>query len=232
MVMAAGFGKRMQPLTNERPKPLVEFNGKPLIDHGLDRLRDAGIKSVVANVHYLPDQIEKHVAARTSPKVAISDERETLLDTGGGAKRALPQLGDTPFLVINSDSIWREGPTPLIGRLLRAWDTLKMDCLMSLAVTSNSMGYDGVGDFNMEANGRLSRREPGQSTPFVNMGVYIVKPEMFKNTPDGPFSMNLLWDRAMQSGTLFGLRHDGFWMHLGTPDALALAQTLVQNETS
>jgi MurNAc alpha-1-phosphate uridylyltransferase len=224
MVLAAGFGKRMRPLTDAMPKPLVPLKGKPLIDHVLDRLSDGGITRAVVNVHYLPDMLEAHLAKRARPSIVISDERDAILDTGGGVARALPLLGDDPFVIHNSDSVWIEGVGSNIARMIAAWDPERMDSLMLLANGVTSLGYEGRGDFMMDAGGLLSRRPEHKDAPFVFTGVSIAHPRMFEGAPKGKFSLNKLWDRAIEARRLFGLRLDGAWMHVGTPEALAEAE--------
>ncbi len=224
IVLAAGLGKRMRPLTATTPKPLVEVSGRALIDFALDRLAEAGITRAVVNVHYLPDLIEAHLARRTRPRILISDERDELLETGGGLKKALPLLGSDPFLTFNSDTLWIEGPQRNLVRLLDAWDPQRMDILMLVASTATSLGYDGPGDMVMDAAGLLRRRREREITPFVYAGVAIVKPELLADTPEGPFSANLLYDRAIAAGRLHGLRLDGQWLHVGTPDSVIAAE--------
>jgi MurNAc alpha-1-phosphate uridylyltransferase len=225
MVLAAGLGQRMRPLTADTPKPLVPVAGRTLLGRVLDRLAGGGIEHAVVNVHYLGEQIIEAVADRTSPTVKISDEREQLLDTGGGVARALPLLGEQPFFVQNSDSIWIEGPENNLARMRRYWDAERMDCMLLLAMTTTSTGYDGRGDFSMDSEGLISRRDETSVVPFVFTGVSIAHPRLFDNTPDGPFSMNLVWDRAIQAGRLHGLRLEGKWMHVGSPLGLAEAET-------
>jgi MurNAc alpha-1-phosphate uridylyltransferase len=198
-----------------------------LIDHVLDRIGETGIPQAIVNVHYQADMLEKHVKARKEPKIAISNEREQLLDTGGGVKRALPKLGKEPFLIHNSDSLWIDGVQSNLKRLADAFDPETMDCLLLLALGSASLGYDGRGDFVMAADGVLRRRPEREVAPFVFTGVSIAHPRLFDDTPDGPFSLNLVWDRAIQQGRLHGIRLDGVWMHVGTPDALADAELLL-----
>jgi N-acetyl-alpha-D-muramate 1-phosphate uridylyltransferase len=226
MVLAAGLGKRMRPITTTTPKPLIEIAGKPLIDHMLDRLAAAGIEEAVVNVHYLPGLVEQHMRRRgeKAPRITISDERARLLETGGGVKKALPLLGDAPFLVANTDDLWAEGPKPNLSRLIEYWDAERMDALLLLAPASASYGYDGAGDFSMDPHGRLRRRREREVCPFVFAGVTITKPALFADTPDGVFSMNLIFDKAAAAGKLFGLRLEGFWLHVGTPDAIAGAE--------
>ena len=223
-VLAAGMGQRMRPLTNTIPKPLVALGGKPLIDHVLDRLSAAGIKKVVVNVHYLADKIESHLSKRTKPKIVFSDERKRLLDTGGGVIHALPKLGAGPFVIHNSDSVWIEGLGSNLDRLLCTWDPDAMDSLMLVAPLAASIGYDGLGDFQMDPAGRLTRQTGPKMAPFVFAGVSIAHPRLFEGAPTGAFSLNKLWDKAIDRGRLFGLRLEGIWMHVGTPDALAEAE--------
>jgi MurNAc alpha-1-phosphate uridylyltransferase len=222
MVLAAGLGKRMRPVTDTRPKPLVEVGGRALIDHALGRLVEAGLKTVVVNVHYLPAMIEAHLSGLVDLEVTISDERDALLETGGGIKRALPLLGPD-FLVLNSDSLWTERDTRNLPRLLETWRPEDMDVLLLLAARK-SLGYDGLGDFNMDASGRLIRRTFGALAPHVYAGAAIMKASLFENTPDGAFSLNLLFDRAIEAGRLFGLALDGEWLHVGTPEAIGQAE--------
>ena len=227
MVLAAGYGERMRPLTDTRPKPLVEVSGRPLLDHVLERLAQAGVASGVVNVHYLADQIEAHVAKRTAPRIVISDERDKLLDTGGGVVKALPLLGDAPFFLVNSDSIWLDGTRSNLQRLAAAFDPARMDALLLLAPSATSIGYAGRGDFAMAPDGRLRPRAEREVTPFVYAGAAIFSPALFRNAPQGPFSLNRLFNEAAEAERLFGLRLDGIWMHVGTPDAIALAERAI-----
>jgi MurNAc alpha-1-phosphate uridylyltransferase len=224
MVLAAGYGQRMRPLTLTRPKPLVEVAGRALIDYGFDRLRAAGLARAVVNVHYLADQIESWAARQSGPPITISDERAELLDTGGGVVKALPLLGAAPFFVINSDSFWLEQGEPALDRLRGAWDGERMDCLLLLSPLDRTVGYDGAGDFMRAADGRLVRRAAGRGEPLAYIGGYLVAPRLFAGAPQGKFSMNLLWDRAIAAGRLFGLEHRGRWLHVGDPGAIALAE--------
>jgi N-acetyl-alpha-D-muramate 1-phosphate uridylyltransferase len=224
MVLAAGLGQRMRPLTDTIPKPLVALAGRTLIDHVLDRLDNAGITRTVVNVHYLADKLEAHLKPRTKPEIVISDERGVLLDTGGGVVRALPKLGNAPFVIHNSDSVWIEGLGNNLERLIAAYDAKRMDSLMLLAPSSTSIGYDGAGDFNMDADGQLSRVAEGRIAPFVFTGVSIAHPRMFADAPEGRFSLNVPWNRAIDNGRLFGLRLDGIWMHVGTPETVGEAE--------
>lgn len=222
MVMAAGLGKRMRPLTASRPKPLVRVAGKPLIDHSLDRIEAAGISHVVVNVHYLADALEAHLAAqKRSFDIAISDERKQLLETGGGMVRALPQLRGDPILIVNSDNIWTDGPQDSIGQLARHWDGARMDALLLVIRQASATGHRGRGDFHMDPNGLLSRRKPGRVAPFVYTGIQLISPRLLDGAPEGPFSTNILWDRAIAAGRLYGLSHMGQWFDVGTPARIA-----------
>jgi MurNAc alpha-1-phosphate uridylyltransferase len=224
MVLAAGLGQRMRPLTADRPKPLVEVDGQALIDRVLDRLAAGGIETAVVNIHYLGEQIIDALAARKRPRIVISDERGELLDTGGGVAKALALLGDAPFFVHNSDSIWTEGVEDNLQRMRKYWDGARMDCLMLLAMTTTSTGYDGRGDFTMDSQGRVSRRGEHEVAPFAFTGVSIMHPRLFEDAPAGAFSLNRLWDRAIAAGRLYGLRLEGRWMHVGSPLGLAEAE--------
>ena len=227
MVLAAGLGTRMRPLTDTLPKPLVAVAGKALIDHVLDRLAGAGVANAVVNVHHMADAIERHLKGRTRPKILISDERGELLDTGGGVVKALKLLGDRPFFHINSDTIWIEGVTPNLGRLAAMFDPAEMDAVVLLAATATSIGYDGRGDFAMGPDGRLRRRGEREVVPFVYAGAAILSPTMFADAPKGPFSLNGVFDRAIEAGRLFGLRLEGTWMHVGTPAAIKAAEAAI-----
>lgn len=230
MVLAAGYGERMRPLTSRIPKPLVPLAGRPLIDHVLDRLADAGVKEAVVNVRYLADLLELHLRARRRPAIVISDERAQLLDTGGGAMKALALLGAGPFFIHNSDSVWREGPTPALPQMMRLWNPDTMDCLLLLAPLTTSIGFAGRGDFAMAPDGRLTRRGDRESVPFAFAGVSLCDARLFTDSPAGPFSLNLLWDRALQRGRLYGVPLDGCWMHVGTPEALTEAEASFERE--
>ncbi len=223
MVLAAGLGTRMRPLTLERPKPLIEVAGRSLLDRGADVLRRAGVTHMVVNKHHLPDQIEAWAGNRRDLQISVQDETGLLLDTGGGVARALPCLGDEAFFVLNSDSFWIDGPTPALRRMATLWEDDRMDCLLLLSGKSRSIGFDGPGDFEMSRDGRLSRRS-GNSAPLVYAGAYLVHPRLFANAPDAAFSMNVLWDQAIANRRLFGMEHDGWWLHVGTPQAIAEAE--------
>jgi MurNAc alpha-1-phosphate uridylyltransferase len=224
MVLAAGFGLRMRPLTERMPKPLVPVAGKPLLDHVLDKLADAGVNDAVVNVHYLPDQIIDHVKGRARPRITISDERDTVLGTGGGVVKALPLLGDAPFFHLNADTLWIDGAQPNLTRLAAAFDPARMDILLLMAPTAGSIGYAGSGDYAMLPDGALRRRKEHQVVPFVYAGVAIMSPAIFADAPAGEFSLTTMFDRANEQERLFGLRLDGLWMHVGTPDAVSAAE--------
>ena len=220
MVLAAGLGKRMRPLTASQPKPLVRVAGRALIDHALDRLRDAGIAQAVVNVHYLADALEAHVTARAAPRVTISDERAQLLETGGGMAKALPLLPD-PFFSLNSDNIWLDGPKNAFADLSAAWDPARMDALLLLVPHARAANFDGPGDFYMDALGRLTRRKAGRIAPFIYSGIQLASHRLLRDAPAGPFSTNILWDRAIAEGRLYGLAFRGHWFEVGTPAAIA-----------
>jgi N-acetyl-alpha-D-muramate 1-phosphate uridylyltransferase len=228
MVLAAGLGVRMRPLTDKMPKPLVSVAGRALLDHVLDRLADSGVERAVVNVHYLGEQIERHLKDRTKPAITISDERGLLLGTGGGVVKALPALGHAPFFHINSDTIWIDGVKPNLARLAEAFDPATMDALLLLACTTGSIGYTGRGDFVMLPDGRLKKRGEREVAPFVYAGTAIFSPALFKDAPQGEFSLTTLFDRAADAGRLHGLRLEGLWMHVGTPDAIATAETAIR----
>ena len=224
IVLAAGLGTRMRPYNGHIPKPLVEIGGKSLIDYSLDRLADAGVESVVVNVHHLADILERHLAPRQRPHVVISDERGELLGTGGGIAKALPKLGDAPFFLVNSDTVWLDGVRPNFTRMAEAFDPQTMDVLLLLAATTNSIGYSGRGDFAMLPDGRLRRRRENEVVPFVYAGAAVLSPALFADAPKGAFSLTVLFERAAENNRLFGLRLEGVWMHVGTPEAVAAAE--------
>jgi MurNAc alpha-1-phosphate uridylyltransferase len=227
MVLAAGLGTRMRPFNGQAPKPLVQVGGKALIDHVLDRLADMGVERAVVNVHHMADQIERHLQARLRPRIIISDERHGLLGTGGGVVKALPELGDAPFFHINSDTIWIDGVQPNLGRLAAAFTPERMDALLLLAPTATSIGYAGRGDFAMAADGRLLRRGERDVVPFVYAGAAILAPALFDGAPAGAFPLTAMFDRAAEAGRLHGLRLEGVWMHVGTPEAVAAAEAAI-----
>jgi N-acetyl-alpha-D-muramate 1-phosphate uridylyltransferase len=227
MVLAAGIGIRMRPLTDRMPKPLVSVGGRALIDHVLDRLAEAGLERAVVNVHHFADQIERHLASRVRPQIIISDERERLLDTGGGIVNSLATLGGEPFFLVNADTIWIEGVRPNLCRLAATFDPAEMDGLLLLAPTATSIGYEGRGDYALATDGRLRRRGEREIVPFVYAGAGILAPTLFDNAPAGPFSLTRLFDRAEAQGRLHGLRLEGLWMHVGTPAAIAEAEAAI-----
>lgn len=231
MVLAAGLGKRMRPLTATRPKPLVVVAGKPLLDHALDRLKAAGVKRAVVNVHYLADALEAHLKRRVQGiDIIVSDEREKLLETGGGLVKALPLIDEDPFLVVNSDNLWVDGPADSIRALAARWNDAEMDALLLLVPLARANCHSGRGDFHMDGSGRLSRRKPGRVAPFVFTGVQIVSKRLFEGAKAEPFSLNLLWDRAIEKGRAFGLVHNGLWFDVGTPPAVKRTEAVLASE--
>ena len=224
MVLAAGLGVRMRPLTDKLPKPLVRVAGQPLLDHVLDKLGSAGVTEAVVNVHYLPDQIIEHTKPRKKPRVIISDERNQVLGTGGAVVKALPILGNTPFFHVNADTMWIDGVRSNLSRLAEAFDPARMDILLLMAPTTNSIGYSGRGDYSMLPNGALRKRRELQVVPFVYAGAAIMSPSLFADAPKGEFSLTRMFDHANEQERLFGLRLDGLWMHVGTPDAVQAAE--------
>jgi len=219
MVMAAGLGKRRRPLTATMPKPMVRVAGKPLIDHTLDRLADAGVARAVVNVHYLADALEAHVTGRANPKVTISDERDALLETGGGMIKAQGLLPD-PFFCLNSDNIWLDGPRNAFADLSMLWDAERMDALVLVVPHKRAANFDGPGDFHLDAAGKVSRRQPGRIAPFIYTGIQLVSHRLLRDAPEGKFSTNILWNRAIEEGRLFGLPFTGDWFEVGTPQAI------------
>jgi N-acetyl-alpha-D-muramate 1-phosphate uridylyltransferase len=228
MVLAAGLGTRMRDLTTARPKPLVQVAGKPLIDHVLDRLAEAGVHTAVINVHHFAEALEAHLKNRNEPHVIVSDERAELLGTGGGIARALPLLGEQPFFIVNSDSIWLEGVVPNLVRLARAFDEKRMDGLLLVAAAASSLGYDGRGDFKLDADGRLEPRAEQEIAPFVYSGAAILSPRFFSGAPAGPFPLIRLFQVAQAAARLHGLRLDGTFLHVGTPEAVAAAEAAIR----
>jgi N-acetyl-alpha-D-muramate 1-phosphate uridylyltransferase len=229
MVMAAGLGKRMRPLTATRPKPLVQVGGRAMIDHVFDHLRGAGVKRAVVNVHYLAEQVEAHLKARVKDmEVLISDEREQLLETGGGLVKARELLGDKPFLCVNSDNLWIDGPIDAIRQLAAAWDDDRMDALLLMVPLSRANGHAGQGDFRLDPRGRIvDRRKPGRLAPFVYTGVQILSPRVLRDWPEGPFSTNLFWNRAIEAGRAWGVVHQGLWFEVGTPEAIGETEAVM-----
>ncbi len=228
MVLAAGLGTRMRPLTDDRPKALVEVAGQPLIDHVLDRLGDAGVKRAVVNVHWFADRLEGHLRARgTGPEIVISDERAELLETGGGLRKARPLLGEAPVFVANIDSVWSDrsrAPGGALAELARLWDAETMDAALLLARRDGAIGFEGDGDFFLGEHGRLTFRGEAPEAPFAYMGVHICRPDYADGGPDGPFSLSGLWRASAAAGRLYGCVLDGDWMHVGDPQARAEAE--------
>jgi N-acetyl-alpha-D-muramate 1-phosphate uridylyltransferase len=229
MVLAAGLGERMRPITNTLPKPLVKVAGQAMLDFVLDRLAASGVERAVVNVPYLADQIERHVASRTRPQIVISDERAKLLNTGGGVVKALPELGREPFFHVNSDTIWIDSVTPNLTRLAEAFDPGTMDALLLLAPVATSIGYAGRGDFMMGPDGRLQKRGEQEVAPYVYAGAAILTPKLFDGATAEPFSLTRMFDKAREARRLHGLRLEGVWMHVGTPDAIALAEQAIRD---
>lgn len=227
MVLAAGFGKRMHPLSVTTPKPLIKVAGRPLIDHCLDGLAAAGIGNAVVNVHYLAEHVEAHLSDRKDPQIRISNERDALLDTGGGVKRALPLIDGDVFILRNSDSFWLEGVRPNLHWLADGWDAERMDAMLLVAATVHAIGYSGSGDFFLDKEGRLSRRPERIVAPFVYAGGAILHKRLLNDTPDDAFSLNLVFDRAISAGRLFGVRLDGTWINVETPQAIVAAETAI-----
>ncbi|MFN9356682.1 MAG: nucleotidyltransferase family protein [Alphaproteobacteria bacterium] len=230
MIMAAGLGTRMRPLTNDRPKPLITVDGRTLLDHAIDRLKSVGVNTFVVNVHYKGEMVIDHLKGRSDATFIIQDERDRILDTGGALKRALPHFGREPFFTHNSDSIWLESWGSNLERMIQQWDERRMDCLMLLAATHSSLGYDGACYFTMDAEGRLARRQAPRLAPFAWPGVQIIDPQLVARSPaDDVFSTNRLWDIAIEEGRLYGIRLDGKWMHIGTPEARVEAEALLSS---
>jgi MurNAc alpha-1-phosphate uridylyltransferase len=230
MILAAGLGTRMRPLTETLPKPLIKVAGKPLVDYILGYCRDAGVSEAVVNVHYLADLMEAHLAGVSQPRIRISDERGALLDSGGGVLKALPHLGGGDFFVLNADAIWVDGPRPSLLRLSEHWDPARMDVLLLLAHSSSATGWGNRGDFAMDQHGALRRPAAGEVTPYVYAGAGIWKSSLFAGRPE-KFSLNRIFDEAIAAGRLHGLRLDGLWMHVGTPDAIPEAEAAMRRWT-
>ncbi|MFK5979505.1 MAG: nucleotidyltransferase family protein [Rhizobiaceae bacterium] len=227
MILAAGLGTRMRPITESIPKPLVKVYGKTLLDHSLDAAERAGVEHAVVNVHHHADQMETHLAARHSPDIAISDERDALMNSGGGIAKALPKLGKNPFFLLNSDTFWIEGYTPNLRRMADFWDAEKMDILLMLSDVARAIGYTNKGDFTMDADGKLTRRIERTTAPFAYAGAAIINPAVFDNAPQGAFSLNVQFDEAIEKDRLFGMNMDGMWLHVGTPEAIRDAEEAI-----
>jgi MurNAc alpha-1-phosphate uridylyltransferase len=228
MVFAAGLGTRMRPVTETVPKPLVKIAGRTMLDHMLDRFAEIGVKRAIVNVHYLADQLERHLASRTMPEIIISDEREKLLDQGGGIKKVLPLLGDKPFFICNTDAIWLEGARSNLARLRERWDPDQMDVLLLVAASATSIGVDWPGDFFMDGEGRLTRRGERAVAPFVYAGVGVIKPQLFAQVKEDIFRLAPFFFAAAERGRLFGQRLDGQWLHVGTPAAIEDAEHAIR----
>ncbi len=229
MVLAAGKGTRMRDLASERPKPLIKVKDTPLIDGVLDRVSAAGIKKVVVNVHHFAGMLRDHLVSRQEPEIAISDESDQLLDTGGGVARALEHFDGRPFFVLNADVLWLDGRANTLSRLAQRWSDEEMDALLLMCFTVNAIGYEGLGDFMMADDGRLSRREEQCVAPFAFSGIQVLHPRLFDAVHDGVFSLNRLWDKAESKGRLFGLIHEGAWMHVGTPEGVSAAEDVLSS---
>lgn len=233
MVLAAGMGLRMRSLTRDRPKALVEVAGRTLIDRALDRLAEAGVGRAVVNLHYQAEMLRDHLGsgARAAPETVFSDESEQLLDTGGGVRAALDYFDDEPFFVVNCDALWLDGAENTLRRMASAWDPPTMDALLLMVPTATALGYDGSGDFVIAGDGRLQRKQAGEVAAHLFGGVQMLRKSLFKGTPEGPFSLNLLYDKAEARGRLFGIAHTGGWIHVGTPEAVSLAENALGART-
>ncbi len=227
MVMAAGLGTRMRPLTNDRPKALVTVAGKALLDHMLDRLAEDGVERVVVNVHHFADLMEAHLAVRPQPpQVVISDERAQLLETGGALVKARALLGEEPIFVANADPVWREDPgsTPTLASLRSQWDPARSDAVLLLAPRERTLGYDGRGDFHRDADGAIRRRGEAPRADYVYAGVQVLAPSLIDGFALEPFSLNRMWDKALAAGRVHGVVLQGEWMHVGDPAAREAAE--------
>lgn len=232
MVLAAGLGKRMRPITDTMPKPMVSVAGKPLLDHALDALAAFGVRQTVVNVHYLAQQIEHHVADRTAPSVIISDERAVLLDSGGGVKKAIRSLPDGPFFILNADSFWVDRANANLSQMSHIWNDKVMDMLLLVAKKDQAVGFDGLGDFFMDEEGRLARRETAPSAPYIYAGAIVAEPALFEAVTEDAFSLNRLFDQAIENRRLYGCPLDGLWLHVGTPEAIPLAEAAIDSYQS
>ena len=226
MVLAAGLGTRMRPLTLAKPKPLFEVGGRTMLDHALDKLKDVGLRRVVVNVFYLAEQIEAHLAKRSDLDIIISRETE-LLDTGGGIKNALPYFEDKPFFALNADLPWRDGPTPSLHRMANAWDPARMDVALLLMPTGKARGFHGKGDFMLEPDGRVWRKEAPETRSHVLISAQILKPHLIDEVPEKVFSNNKIWSTVEARNKLYGVEHSGTCYHVGTPEDLAEANRLL-----
>ena len=229
MVLAAGLGVRLRPLTETRPKPLLEVDGRPLIDHVLDRMQAGGVRSVAVNDFYLADQLESHLARRQNPAITVVREPE-LLGIGGGLANALPLLGPDCFLAANADTLWLDGPVPVFQRLAQTWDDHTMDALLLMVPTAKTVGEEGLGDFFLDPAGRAYTRDHGLVAPYYYAGLQVIHPRLFHGAPAGRFHMTRLWDQALEAGRLWGMVHDGPWFHVNTAEALAIAREMMMEQ--
>jgi MurNAc alpha-1-phosphate uridylyltransferase len=227
MVLAAGFGLRMRPITTTTPKPLIPVAGRTLLDRALDRLEEVGVERVVVNVHHLADRIAQHVKRRKTPEIVLSREEE-LLETGGGVRKALPLLGDEPFYVVNSDTLWLNGPKPALQRLAARWDDGAMDAVLLVHSTVDAYGYVGTGDFVIDPDGKVTRPDEREVAPFLFAGVQLIHPRAFEGAPEGKFSFNVLYEKMIERQRLYAVIHDGEWFHVGTPEGLAEAEAFMR----
>ena len=231
MVLAAGFGVRLRPITNTTPKPLVQVLGRTLIDHTIDRLHEGGVETFIVNTHHLSEQIHAHLKNRKDVEILFSPEDE-ILETGGGIANALDKFGNDPFFVCNGDTLWLNGSLDAVNRMGRHWDASKMDALLMLHSTVDAYGYEGLGDFCVDSLGLLSRRPESEVSPYLFTGVQILHPRLFKGAPEGPFSLNVLYDKAVEARRLYGIVHDGEWFHVGTLEALGEAENYMRKHYS
>lgn len=230
MIMAAGLGKRMRPLTATKPKPLIEVAGQSLLDHVLERLKAAGVRKVIVNVHYLADAVEAHLATRSHGlEIVISDERKLLMETGGGLVQAEPLIDSDPFLAINSDNLWIDGPADTLKLLASQWDEQRMNALLLLVPLARAENHKGMGDFHMGRDGRLRRRDKSRVAPFVFTGIQMISKRLLRDAPEGPFSTNILWTRAIEEGRCFGAVHQGLWFDVGTPKSISMTEATLEN---
>jgi MurNAc alpha-1-phosphate uridylyltransferase len=227
MVLAAGLGKRMAPITDTMPKPLVKVAGKQLIDWGLDALESAGVQRAIVNTHYFADQLDTHLAKRKTPTILVSDERKELLDSAGGIVKALPQIGSDPFYVVNADTFWIDGARPNLVLLAEGWNDAHMDILLMIATKDQATGYDGRGDFNMSSDGRLRRLGEGETSPYIYAGAAIIHPRIFAGAPAGKASLNRYFDEAIAADRFYGLTMNGLWLTVGTPGAIGEAEAAI-----
>jgi len=231
MILAAGFGVRLRPITDTKPKPLVKVLGRTLIDRTIDRLHEGGVETFVVNTHHLSEQIHKHLKKRLDVKILFSLEDE-ILETGGGISNALSKFSNEPFFACNGDTLWLNGSQDAVNRMVLHWDAAKMDALLMLHSTVDAYGYEGLGDFDVDPLGVLSRRPESEVSPYLFTGVQILHPRLFKKSPEGPFSLNVLYDKAIKSGRLYGIVHDGEWFHVGTPKSLDEAEDYMRKRYS